>query len=423
MTMIENDADQPPEREDEAETIPPEPKPETITAEPQESVQSQLRQAADLVPVTQSGADPQTLGQEITRAQYMAKASLSIPSHFHGNIGDCLAIIDIAKRSNLSPYMLAAKTYVDPSGKKLAFESQAYHAVLIGAGLLRDAALHVKYEGEGDARVCIVSGTLRGETEPRELRSMPLGTLRPKRNDKGYVKGSPLWDKKPDVQMFYDTSRDWSRMFAPNATLGMMAQYETIETPIDGDFTVVQPGNGLADRLTSATKTGEGFKPGQAERELAMVASDAKTTILPTETSDQPETTSDKAKPTTKSAKKTKADKKKSEPDEPARPAPKGSAAAVKAAADRAEATSQKRKDAEKGTEKPTPSQPEPKMPEKPANAAEYQIYALDWISKTSDPEAALARWEKERDTRDDLVVRTTMRNDLRARIERKHGV
>jgi len=57
-----------------------------------------------------------------------AKAQLMVPAHFHGNVDDCLAIIDIATRAGLSPYMVAAKTYKDRLGKGIAFESQLYHA-------------------------------------------------------------------------------------------------------------------------------------------------------------------------------------------------------------------------------------------------------------------------------------------------------
>src|SRR6266850_6678484 len=103
MTMI----DQEPERfEDDNGT--PEPAPQTqptgaildLNAEPQEGPRA-LTKAAEMVPVRQHGAAPDNFAHQITLAQYMAKAQLMVPEHFHGNVGDCLAIIDISQRAGL----------------------------------------------------------------------------------------------------------------------------------------------------------------------------------------------------------------------------------------------------------------------------------------------------------------------------------
>ncbi|WFU46042.1 recombinase RecT (plasmid) [Bradyrhizobium sp. CB82] len=86
-----------------------------------------------------------------------------------------------------------------------------------------------------------MGATFKGEKEPRyfpPLDAAPdqftLGKLRPKRNDSGRIKGSPLWDIKPDLQLFYNMSRDWARMYAPDVISGMYGRDEME----DAGFTV-----------------------------------------------------------------------------------------------------------------------------------------------------------------------------------------
>lgn len=380
-----------------------------------------LREAAKLVPVGPKGTAPSTFEHQITYAQYMSKATMSLPEHLRGSIGDCLAIIDIATHTGLSPYMLANKTYKTPNGR-LAFESQLYHALLIQSGRLNDAALHVSYSGEGKQRKCKVWGTLRGENQPRELESQTLEDLHPGAVEKTvdgkkieYAKGSPLWNDKPDVQMFYDTSRDWGRMFCPIATLGLIDAFEWREHPTGEIRVIEEPKQSLQDRLKGADRT-EGHNNGHAEKELSNIAAD-KGGIAPAD-ADAKETPAKKTQETKKT---------------PAQTSGKGRGASrvTTAAADRAEKRAAETK---KKHEAAQPKIPEPKagqktddppkpVPTTPKNAAEYQVYCLDWINKDADPEMVLARWSRESDMRDNLTVRIPMRNALRSRLEAKHGV
>ncbi len=420
---------------DEGTPEPSKPAPEAQTIDLQANPPDQppqrsgLTEAAALVPVGPHGAAPADFSHQVTLAQYMAKARLMVPEIFHSNVGDCLAIIDISQRAGLSPYMVAQKIYKDPKGKGIAFESQLHHAFLIGSGWLKDSALHHKFEGEGMDRRCTVWGTLRGETEPRYYTSPPLKDLLPDKNEYGKYKGSPLWGDKPDVQQVYDTTRDWGRMFAPISTLGMLAQYETIEHPLELEPPIDQ-GQSLRDRLVGADKS-NGFKDGHAETELSQIAAD-KGDIKPADA--EPDT----IKPATEEKpKKPRGRPKTVEAKPEAAPEPKRtetlenpkampSRVSVQEAVNRAQALSdaKKREAAEKQppAEQHTDDPPKP-VPTKPTNAAEYQVYCLDWIEKAADPEQALARWDAERDMRDDLQVRMAGRNSLREQLEKKHGV
>jgi hypothetical protein len=192
------------------------------------------------------GVDYANLRDLVDAAKLLAASGPYLPPFMQGNVGACLANNMRAQELGLSPLALAKWTYVVEQyigGQKveqIAYESQMFHAVIEARAPIT-TRLQVSYEGEGDARRCRVWATFKGEREPRyfpPLDAAPdqftLGKLRPKRNDQGKIKGSPLWDLKPDLQLFYNMSRDWARMYAPDVISGMYGRDEME----DAGFTV-----------------------------------------------------------------------------------------------------------------------------------------------------------------------------------------
>lgn len=404
-TTIEHDANEHPE----ADQQQPDAQPQVAEVMPENNeALASLTQRAALVPVGATGAAPISLAQQIDFAQYMAKARNALPQHLQGNVGDCLAVLDIASRAGLSPYMVANKTYVQ-SGR-LCFESQLFHALLVQSGKLKGDLL-VTYQGEGDERTCTIKGTLKSDGIERTHTSQTLKDARPAKNDRGQVKGSPLWVDKPDVQLFYDTSRDWIRMFAPTATLGIYTPEELIEHPIgpEGAITIDDVKPDLHARLQGSSRSEEGHTPGHAEKELANVAAGG------TRAKIEPATT------------------------KPARSAPVTAKKNTGRAARRAQRTSEPAKGA--ATPKPKPAKPaapaksatQHKAELHQANApnglpktnAEYWPYALKWIDApvpakiSADDHAGNleARWDGERDLRDEINVPLKRRKEIEARL------
>lgn len=234
---------------------------EKVIGTPVDDVKDLMRQARELVPVGQAGISPTNLNQIVDFARDMVKGKYAIPEHLKGNVGDCMHVIDLAIRYGLSPWAIGQLTYVEKG--KLNYQSILYHAFAQASGLM-NGDLQVEYSGEGENLVCIVTGYLRGDPVPRMLRSEPLKDLHPghvektievngEKIKKKFVKGSPLWDRKPKLQLFYDTSRDWVRMYAPRAALGIMTPYEREE--YGPEFVDVTPtGVGLSQRLKGAPK-------------------------------------------------------------------------------------------------------------------------------------------------------------------------
>ena len=346
-----------------------------------------IARRAELVPVGPTGASPISLAQQIDFAQFMAKARNALPAHLRGNVGDCLAVLDISSRAGLSPYMVANKTYVQ--NERLCFESQLFHALLVQSGKLK-GDLQVTYQGEGDTRTCTIKGTMRSDGIERTHTSQTLKDARPATNDRGMIKGSPLWKDKPDVQLFYDTSRDWIRMFAPTATLGIYTPEEMIEHPIgpEGAIDVIDVSPDLHQRL-KGTSRDEGHKPGHAEAELANVAAGNHREIKPAQPKAKRQAEAETHKPGSRAAKRA----------ERASKAPK----AEKKAPKPEKSKIQQKAELEQAA---TPNG-QPKTP------VEYWGFARDWILAGADADNLEARWDGERDMRDDLGVPMQRRKEL----------
>lgn len=191
-----------------------------------------------VMPIVNSGGRafmiPRDLRDAVKLADLMSQAHGFVPSWLIGNAGGCLAVIDRAMNWGFSPFAVAQKCYQTSPGSPIGYESQLVHAAVLKNAPLAGRLFHA-IEGEGDARRCRVWATLKGETEPREFISEPLGALRPPSGDRG-VKGSPLWAKKPEVQLIYNATRDWARVYCPDVLMGAYTRDEIIES-----FTIDAP--------------------------------------------------------------------------------------------------------------------------------------------------------------------------------------
>lgn len=286
---------------------------ETVVQEPEVNAKfNEARQAAELIPVGSGGVAVQNFAQQVDFAKWLAKADFAIPEHLRGNVGACLAVAEIAANTGLSSYGVANCTYVQ--NDRLCFESKLVHAMVERSGLLV-GRLKVRYEGEGGDLKCYVSGTLRGDKEPSEWptadQAIPLKDLHPgyslatrsgNETTKKHItyadgealkatglpngaelfcKGSPLWSRKPQVQMFYDTCRDWARVYTPEALLGIytpdeLDEYEGHIGP-DRAKDITPSGSSLHERLVAAGRGEDGFRDGVVESGLNVHASNTTT--------------------------------------------------------------------------------------------------------------------------------------------------
>jgi hypothetical protein len=220
------------------------------------------------------GVHFQNMSELMEFAKLMSIAGSAVPAHCRGEPGVCLAICIQALEWRMSPFAVANKSYVveNRGDKRIAYESQLIHAVIEARAPLR-GRLRFEIVGENDERRCKVWGLFRGEDKPHEYTSETLGKLRGARgtNDRGHIKGSPLWVDNPEVQLFYSGSRQWARLYCPDVILGVYTREELEETGGTVRDVTPPPRPKLAERLRSRARpsaTARGFDHAHVEREI-----------------------------------------------------------------------------------------------------------------------------------------------------------
>lgn len=213
------------------------------------------------------GIQFQTMLEVMEFAKLMALSQAAVPSHLRGNPGACLAISIQALEWKMSPFAVANKSYLvnNKGEERIAYESQLLHAIIEARAPLQ-GRLRFEILGEGDDRRCKVYGTFKGETEPHIYISETLGKLRDARgrNDYGKLKGSPLWDTQPEVQLFYSASRQWGRLYCPDTILGIYTP-EELDNQGPDHAKDINPRPDVASRLKG--NKGRGFSASHVDRE------------------------------------------------------------------------------------------------------------------------------------------------------------
>lgn len=148
-------------------------------------------------------------------AKLMAVSGQAVPPHCRAQPGICLGLTIQAIEWRMSPYAVANKSYV--VNDRVAYESQLIHAVIEQRAPITGRLRH-SFSGEGAERRCKVWAFVRGESEALVYESPTFATITPK--------NSPLWKSKPDLQLYYNASRDWARAFFPDVILGVYAEDE-----------------------------------------------------------------------------------------------------------------------------------------------------------------------------------------------------
>jgi len=140
----------------------------------------------------------------------MAKSSVTVPDHLKGKPADCMAIAMQAMQWGMNPFAVAQKTHI-VSGR-LGYEAQLVNAVVQQSNAIR-GAFSYEFQGSGDALECRVGAVLRGESEVTWGEWLRSGSVT--------TKNSPLWKVNPKQQLGYLQVKNWARLYAPGAILGV----------------------------------------------------------------------------------------------------------------------------------------------------------------------------------------------------------
>ena len=205
----------------------------------------------------------QNMTEVMEFSKLMSLSGNAVPKHLQGNPGMCLAVCIQALEWRFSPFAVANKSYEVQS--RLCFESQLVHALIEQRAPIRGRLQH-RFEGEGDERKCTVTAILRDTGETMEYTSPAISKITPK--------NSPLWKTKPDLQLYYNTSRDFCRAYFPDVLLGVYTQDELRDyVGPDHAKDVTKPD--VASRLRG--NKGRGFSAKHVEQETHGVIEDSVT--------------------------------------------------------------------------------------------------------------------------------------------------
>jgi len=175
-------------------------------------------------------------------AQLMCKAKAMLPAYLHGNPGECLAIVLLARDWGMNPYTVGQHSYIPTGSNRVGFDGQLINAAINNSRRLV-MPLRYEYEGEGQNLTCTAYGLLYYyDFEDHQLKKEPAERIvkvtMPKNIKKQSAKGSTyivdkgnstLWDSDPEQQLAYKAARWWCRKFVPEILMGVYTPQEVME--------------------------------------------------------------------------------------------------------------------------------------------------------------------------------------------------
>lgn len=219
-------------------------------------------------------------------ANLMATARATVPAHFQGKPGDCLAMVMQATTWGMNPFAVAQKTHL--INGVLGYEAQLVASVINSSSLLADrfnfewfgpwekivgkfkmVESRTKKDDNGNPKKFMmpdwniadenglgvrVWATIKGESEPRVLELLMT---------QARTRNSTLWTEDPKQQLAYLAQKRWARLYAPDVILGVYTpdEIEEFKPPVDmGKAEVVEPATPTASQalIDQADKAAEG---------------------------------------------------------------------------------------------------------------------------------------------------------------------
>jgi hypothetical protein len=148
-------------------------------------------------------------------AEVMAKCG-SMPLHLKDKPQDCFRIVVQAAKWKMDPFAVAECTSLVHG--RLCYEGKLVVAVLRAMNAI-DGRLTYDFTGSGQDMGITVTGTPTGGGRAESL----TGSVKQWRT-RQYKENKEIpnnWDKDPQSQLVYRGSRQWARLFAPEALLGI----------------------------------------------------------------------------------------------------------------------------------------------------------------------------------------------------------
>lgn len=154
------------------------------------------------------------------RVAGMLVTSSMVPEHFRGqeNLGNAVIAVDMAFRLKLNPLMVMQNLFVIHGKPGMA----AQLVIAIVNGSKQFSPLQYRMAGEGDKRSCV---TFAKHLETGEVLEGPAVDMALAKREGWTGKNGSKWLTIPDLMLRYRAASWWSRLFAPELTMGL----QTIE--------------------------------------------------------------------------------------------------------------------------------------------------------------------------------------------------
>lgn len=162
--------------------------------------------------------NPTAMNAMMHFAEVMSSGVSTVPKHLQGKPSDCLAIVMQAARWGMDPFAVGQKTHLVNGA--LGYEAQLVNAVLMSSGAIR-GRFHYEYRGDGNKLSCRAGAIPSGESEIAWTEWLCI--------DQITTKNSPLWKTNPKQQMAYLQVKNWGRLYAPGAIMGIYSVEELYE--------------------------------------------------------------------------------------------------------------------------------------------------------------------------------------------------
>jgi hypothetical protein len=200
---------------------------------------------------------PQSISEVIAFADRMA-GSRFVPPHLRGKPEDCFAVAMQAFRWQMDPFSVASKSYF--VNDRMAYEAQLINSVVYAHAPLV-GRLDIKWEGAWPARICIVTGMIIGDKNPK-VRRVDARTIT--------TRNSPLWKSDPDQQLAYFSTRAWARLFTPDVLMGVYAPEEFRGETIEGESILVAPETPEGTKLDAMEAMIDGGNPAPTDATFGL---------------------------------------------------------------------------------------------------------------------------------------------------------
>jgi hypothetical protein len=165
------------------------------------------------------------------RVAGMLVTSSMVPEHFRGpaNLGNAVIAVDMAFRLKLNPLMVMQNLFVIHGKPGMA----AQLVIAIVNGSKQFSPLQYRMSGEGETRSCLA---LAKHTESGEVLAGPPVDIALAKREGWMSKNGSKWQTMPDLMLRYRAASWWSRLYAPELTMGLQTIEELQDTTVEETY-------------------------------------------------------------------------------------------------------------------------------------------------------------------------------------------